>query len=179
MEISECNDEVQITHYWFSKWTIVLTVAFGIYVYLIFRGGMGFFTDYERDLFLAEMLISLSLPIIFVMLTACWFNQTLITVGDRFIETRSFPLPFPVRRTLPADDIIDIYARNNLNPNSMFQKKSCEIHALNDKGMKKIVLGFMANSKQAEVISRELKKIVCNGGQRSLSEAVINGTLYG
>ena len=89
MEISEFNDEVQITHNWFSKWTIVLTALVGIYVYLIFEGGMGFFKDYERDLFLAEMLISISTPVIIVMLVACWLNQTLITVSDRSIEIRS------------------------------------------------------------------------------------------
>ena len=179
MEICECNDGVKIIHSWFSKWTIVLSVAVGIYVYLIFRGGMGFFTDYEHDLFLAEMVISMSLPVIFVMLIACWLNQTLITIGDLSIEIRSFPLPFPARRTLAADDIIDVYARNNLNPSSMFQRKSFEIHALNDKGVQKAVLGFIANSKQAEMISRELKKIVCKGGQRSSSKPAVNGTQYG
>jgi hypothetical protein len=119
----------------------------------------------------------MSIPVILVILTAGWLNQTRISVDDRFIEITNFPLPFPARRIIEADDIINIYARNNLVPNRLIQKNFCGIHALNDRGEQKKLLGFMINIKQAELISGKLKKIVCMKTPGSISGTEMNGIL--
>ena len=95
------------------------------------------------------------------------------------IEIKSFPLPFPVRRILPADDIIDVYVRNNLKPNKIFQIKSSEIHALNDRGKLNRVLGFLPNNEKAEMISRELKRVLCKKRRGPFRLVEADGVAHG
>ena len=179
MQVIEGSGQVRIVYKWFSRKTIALSILAGVYAYLILRVGSDCFTDHQRDLFLPGLLVSISSLLLFILLAASWLNRTIITVDHHRIEIRSFPLPFPVCKILPSDDIINVYARNNLKPNKIFQIKSSEIHALNDRGKLTRVLGFLPNNEKAEMISRELKRVVCEKRRGSFRLAEADGAAHG
>ena len=179
MEVIKDSGQVRIIYRWFSRKTIVLSLVSGVYVYLVLRLGLDCFTDHQRDFFLVGLLVSISFLVLLILLSAAWLNQTMITIDRNLIEIKSFPLPFPFRRILPADEIIDIYARNNLKPNKIFQIKSSEIHALNDRGKLNKVLGFLPNNKKAEMISRELRRLVCERRRWPFRLAEADGVAHG
>jgi len=179
MDIIECDDQVRIVHRWLSTWTLVFSVVVGIYAYLVYMGVMLLFADPERDLFLPGLLISISLPLLSIIMIACWLNRTMITVGNSLIEIRSSPLPFPSRIMLSSDDIIDIYARNNHRPNRIFWKRSYAIHTLDERGKQSRLWCCLFNVKNAEMISSELRRLVCKDGRGPFRTAKANGSAHG
>jgi hypothetical protein len=179
MEVIEGSGQIKIVLRWFSRKTITLSILAGVYAYLILSVGLGCFTDPQRDLFLAGLLASITSLLLVFLLVAFWFNRTIITVDRHLIEIKSFPLPFPFRRIIPADDIIDVYARNNLKPNKIFQIRSSEIHALNDKGKLNRVLGFLPDNEKAEMISRELRGLVCKKRRWPFHLTEVGGVAHG
>lgn len=91
---------------------------------------------------------------------AGFLNTTVIRVQQGLLEVRSGPLPWPGNKTLPADELEQIYCQEHVSRNKNGSQTSYQVLCLRRGNVRETLLKGCSSAEQALFIEQELERFL-------------------